>query len=57
MRTLFWLLLAGVAFSAGCAPIEAASHAGLPGGVTLQSEQRGIVGEPCPPAQAAKGHC
>lgn len=57
MRILFWLLLAGAAVSAGCAPIEAASQAVLPVIGPLQAEPRGIVGELCPPALAAKGYC
>lgn len=51
------LLLVGAALSAGCAPIAATGPHLLPAGGALQAEPRGIVGEPCPPALAAKAYC
>ncbi len=57
MRILFWLLLACATLSSGCVSVEAAPEPVVSDISTQQVEPRGIVGEVCPPALAAKGYC
>lgn len=57
MRKSYWLLLACAILSAACAPMDAAPPAATPDQGVVTAEPRGIVGELCPPALAAKGYC
>ena len=57
MRTLSTLALVCAVLCCGCATPVFAPDPVLPVSDALQAEPRGIVGEPCPPALAAKGYC
>ena len=51
------LALACVLLSGGCATPQSESDPVIPAITPLQAAPRGIVGEPCPPALAAKAYC
>jgi hypothetical protein len=57
MRILFSLALACAVLCCGCSTASAVPDAAMPDSGALQAEPRGIVGEVCPPALAAKGYC
>ena len=57
MRTLYSLVLVCAVLCCGCSTVEAPSPGAIPDSSILQVEPRGIVGETCPPALAAKGYC
>ena len=57
MRTLATLALVCAVLLCGCATPEFAPDPVLPVSDAVQAEPRGIVGETCPPALAAKGYC
>ena len=57
MRTLSSLVLFCAALCCGCSAVEPPSSGAMPDNSSLQAEPRGIVGEICPPALAAKGYC
>jgi hypothetical protein len=57
MRTYFWMLLVCATLSGGCASVDAPPETAMPDSSAQQAEPRGIVGEVCPPALAAKGYC
>jgi len=57
MRILSSLALVCALLCCSCATRELAPDPALPVNGELQAEPRGIVGEPCPPALAAKGYC
>jgi hypothetical protein len=59
MRILSSLALACALLCCGCstAPVVPDAAAAVVGSGALQAEPRGIVGEVCPPALAAKGYC
>ena len=50
------VILLGI-FLGACSQVELAPSAYLPQEAPLMTEPRGIVGELCPPALAAKGYC
>jgi hypothetical protein len=57
MRILSSLALACAVLCCGCSTAPAIPDAAIPDSGALQAEPRGIVGEVCPPALAAKGYC
>jgi hypothetical protein len=60
MRPYFWMLLVCATLSGGCASVDAQLQpveSAMPDNSAQQAEPRGIVGEVCPPALAAKGYC
>ena len=59
MRTLATLALVCAVLLCGCATpdLAPAPDPVLPVSGAVQAEPRGIVGETCPPALAAKGYC
>lgn len=57
MRTLYSLVLLCAVLCCGCSTVETPSPGAIPDSSSLQAEPRGIVGETCPPALAAKGYC
>nr|WP_314631228.1 hypothetical protein [uncultured Noviherbaspirillum sp.] len=58
MRALPLLLLVCAALCSGCAAVETAPLINAPDDSSvLHIEPRGIVGELCPPALAAKAYC
>ena len=57
MRILSSMALACALLCSGCSTAPAIPDVALPGSDVLQAEPRGIVGEVCPPALAAKGYC
>ena len=57
MRILSSLALVCAALCCGCSTVETPSPGVIPDSSSLQVEPRGIVGETCPPALAAKGYC
>jgi hypothetical protein len=57
MRPYFWMLLVCATLSGGCACMDAPPEPAVPDSAAQQAEPRGIVGEVCPPALAAKGYC
>ena len=57
MHPLSMLALACVLLSGGCATPQSESDPVIPPITPLQAAPRGIVGEPCPPALAAKAYC
>ena len=57
MRTLSTLALVCAALCSGCSTMETTPLAAMPEGRVMQAEPRGIIGEPCPPALAAKAYC
>lgn len=57
MRPYIRMLLVWASLSGGCASMEAPPEPAMPEGAVQQAEPRGIVGEVCPPALAAKGYC
>ena len=57
MRILYSLALACAVLCGGCSTATTIPDAAIPDSDALQSEPRGIVGEVCPPALAAKGYC
>jgi hypothetical protein len=57
MRILSSLALACALLCSGCSSAPAVPDAAVVGSGALQAEPRGIVGEVCPPALAAKGYC
>jgi hypothetical protein len=57
MHILSSLALACAMLCCGCATMDTTADTSLPDSGALQAERRGIVGEVCPPALAAKGYC
>lgn len=57
MRILSTLALVCALSCVGCSTVETVPFAVMPESSAVQAEPRGIVGEPCPPALAAKGYC
>lgn len=57
MRTYFRMLLACAAFLGGCTFPHVAPQTAEPAASAEPAEPRGIIGELCPPALAAKGYC
>lgn len=61
MRMLSTLVLACAVLCCGCSTFDAFPDPAVPDSSTdtaiLHAEPRGIVGETCPPALAAKGYC
>ena len=57
MRILSSLALTCALLCSGCSTTPANSDAAVVSSGALQAEPRGIVGEVCPPALAAKGYC
>lgn len=59
MRVFSLLVIAFAAACSACSTVEKIPDIALPDSTAyqLQMEPRGIVGEPCPPALAAKGYC
>jgi hypothetical protein len=57
MRILSSLALVCALLCWGCAAAPAAPDPALPASGAVQAEPRGIVGELCAPALAAKGYC
>jgi hypothetical protein len=56
-RILFALALACAMLCCGCAAIDPGPPDLMPVGSEVLAAPRGIVGETCPPALAAKGYC
>ena len=55
---LCWLSLACAMLCCSCSTVAPATViTAVPDNATLPAEPRGIVGEVCPPALAAKGYC
>jgi hypothetical protein len=57
MRILPTLALACAVLCCGCSTLEPIPDPAIPDNDALHAEPRGIVGETCPPALAAKGYC
>jgi hypothetical protein len=57
MRFLASLALACAVLCCGCSAATAIPDAAIPDSGVVQASPRGIVGEVCPPALAAKGYC
>jgi hypothetical protein len=57
MHILSSLALACAVLCCGCATMDTTADAPIPDSGALQAERRGIIGEVCPPALAAKGYC
>jgi hypothetical protein len=57
MSTLSSLVLVCAALCCGCSATHTALDGPMPDSGAPQTEPRGIVGEPCPPALAAKAYC
>ena len=57
MRTLSTLALICTVLCSGCSTMETTPLAVMPESRAMQVEPRGIIGEPCPPALAAKAYC
>lgn len=56
-RVLSFIALAFAMLCSSCSSVEYAKADGTPASTALGAEPRGIVGELCPPALAAKGYC
>lgn len=57
MRILTSLVLVCAVLCGACSTVETTPVVIMPDSSALLSEPRGIVGETCPPALAAKAYC